>query len=176
MVCRNLYSFRTVRSLVPGAVAMGLAASTSSPARAANSGTWANAGSMSVARVGHTTTLLRNGQVLVAGGENSTNRLSSAESYNPATRKWTLAGSMATGCYSHTAVLLDNGEVLVARGIVSTSGRGITSYTATAEPYNPRRTIVPTFGDLLTAEEAGETPQPPCPKVRHFSPRSPCYS
>ncbi len=55
---------------------------------------------MSVARVGHTATLLRNGQVLVAGGENSTNGLSSAELYNPATRKWTLTGSMATGRYS----------------------------------------------------------------------------
>jgi N-acetylneuraminic acid mutarotase len=85
MICGNLYSFRTVRSLVLGAVATGLAASTSSPARAANSGTWADTGSMSVARVGHTATLLRNGQVLVAGGENSTNGLSSAELYNPAT-------------------------------------------------------------------------------------------
>ena len=85
MICGNLYSFRTVRSLVLGAVATGLAASTSSPARAANSGTWADTGSMSVARVGHTATLLRNGQVLVAGGESSTNGFSGAELYNPAT-------------------------------------------------------------------------------------------
>jgi len=50
---------------------------TSSPAFAATGG-------MTAARTGHTATLLNNGSVLIAGGENSTGTLSSAEVYQPA--------------------------------------------------------------------------------------------
>jgi N-acetylneuraminic acid mutarotase len=92
---------------------------------------------MNAARVGHTATLLANGKVLVAGGENSSAGLTSAELYNPATGKWTFTGSMATGRYAHTAVLLSTGQVLVAGGIVSTNIQGVPTYTASAELYNP---------------------------------------
>jgi len=45
-------------------------------------GTFAAAGSMTVERYGHTATLLPNGKVLIAGGQNS----SSAELYDPKRR------------------------------------------------------------------------------------------
>ena len=62
----------------------GLVGITAMPAFA--SGTCQKTGSMNVARIGHTATLLSNGDVLVAGGDNS----GSAELYNPSTGVWTL--------------------------------------------------------------------------------------
>jgi len=61
------------------------------PARLAHaSDTWTTTGSMSVARALHTATLLPNGKVLVAGGEDSNQTpLASAELYDPGTGTWT---------------------------------------------------------------------------------------
>ena len=136
MIFQNICRFAG-RTLVLAALTIGVVAATPSAARAATSGTWTNTGTMNAARVGHTATLLANGQVLVAGGENSGAGLTSAELYNPATGKWTFTGSMATGRYAHTAVLLSTGQVLVAGGIVSTNIHGVVTYTAAAELYNP---------------------------------------
>ena len=56
------------------------------PTVAQSSGTWAATGSLNFPRIGHTATLLANGQVLVAGGEDSQgNHIAAAELYNPAT-------------------------------------------------------------------------------------------
>jgi hypothetical protein len=66
---------------------------------------------MATARLGQTATLLQNGEVLVAGGENSTGFPSSAELYNPATGKWTATGNESNTLFSAHAVLLANGEV-----------------------------------------------------------------
>src|SRR5215469_16666342 len=96
------------------------------------SGTWTATGSLSLARIGHTATLLANGLVLAAGGEDTQGKLiASAELYNRATGKWTVTGSLSVPRIDHTATLLANGEVLVA------GGAGAESYTASAEIYNP---------------------------------------
>src|SRR5215470_17263352 len=66
-----------------------------------------NTGSLTTARYRHTTTLLPNGQVLVAGGEGSgISALSSAELYDPASGTWSATGSLTTARYIHTATLL----------------------------------------------------------------------
>jgi hypothetical protein len=94
-----------------------LVASASTPAVAA-SATFAKTGSMNVARLGQTATLLENGEVLVAGGSNDTSGfLNSSEVFNPATRKWTLEGNLSIARFDHGAVLLNNGKVLVAGGL-----------------------------------------------------------
>ena len=50
---------------------------------------------LNVARVFHSATLLRSGQVLVVGGQAVTKAaLTSAELYNPATGRFTLTGSL----------------------------------------------------------------------------------
>lgn len=108
------------------------------------SGTFQKTGSMNVARVAHTATLLGNGQVLVAGGENSTGFLASAELYNPVTGLWTLTGSMITPREGQQAVLLANGEVLAAGG---SNARGT---LASAELYSPSTGTWTATGSMAT--------------------------
>jgi large repetitive protein len=97
-------------------------------------GTWSVTGSMHQGRsggylTGPSATLLPNGEVLVAGGEDANfNLLSSAELYNPATGTFTPTGSMTTPRTGQSATLLNNGQVLIAGG---------TNATAAAELYNP---------------------------------------
>ena len=114
-----------------GVVVLGLFAVAASTAVAQSSGTWALTGSLNTARAAHTATLLPNGQVLVAGGENTTGFLASAELYNPSTGKWTETGSMSTPRINHQATLLPNGQVLVSGGHSSTGA------LASAELFNP---------------------------------------
>ncbi len=85
---------------------------------------------MTIARFGHTLTLLPNGKVLVAGGFNNWTT-ADAEVYDPATGHWTPTGSITTARYAHTATLLPNGKVLVA------GGRDYFNHFATAEIYDP---------------------------------------
>jgi hypothetical protein len=79
-------------------------------------GTFTPTGSMGTARRSHTTTLLPNGTVLIAGGVGSGSALTSAEIYNPVTGMFTSTGSMNTTHFEHTAVLLQSGKVLIADG------------------------------------------------------------
>jgi WD40 repeat protein len=80
-------------------------------------GIWTSTGSLSAGRLHHTATLLPNGKVLVAGGEDGRGEpFASAELYDPATGVWTSTGSLTMPRTSHTATLLPNGRVLVAGG------------------------------------------------------------
>ena len=74
----------------------------------------ATANNMSVVRAGGATaTVLNNGMVLVAGGDESG---TSADLYNPATRSFTPTGALNVGRVAATATLLQNGDVLIAGG------------------------------------------------------------
>lgn len=79
---------------------------------------WMPASPMSVARSGHTATLLQSGQVLVTGGTTGPIggdlTLADAEVFDPATGIWTLVSPMSAARSDHTATLLTNGQVLVA--------------------------------------------------------------
>lgn len=85
---------------------------------------WTATGSLGTARTRHTSTLLANGTVLVAGGSH-TSDVTSAELYDPATGTFAVTGSMATGRSDHTATLLASGAVLVHGA------------TKSVESYNP---------------------------------------
>src|SRR6202795_1586713 len=100
-------------------------------------------GSLNTARASHTSTVLNNGMVLIAGGYNG-NILASAELYDPAYGTFTPTGSLSTARELHTATL-KNGMVLIAGG---SDNNG--NILASAELYNPRTgTFTPT-GSLNT--------------------------
>src|SRR5262249_48990522 len=66
-------------------------------------------GSMVAGRELHTATLMRNGKVLIAGGEDLKGyAVARAETYDPALGSFTLASSMNVGRYGHTATALPN--------------------------------------------------------------------
>jgi N-acetylneuraminic acid mutarotase len=88
---------------------------------------WTATGSMTVARSGHTATLLPSGKVLVAGGS-----INSADLYDPQVGTWSNTGSTSTSRRFHTATLLPNGLVLVTGGVNSNNNP-----LSSAEVYNP---------------------------------------
>jgi hypothetical protein len=95
---------------------------------------------MGLYRLDQTATLLTDGRVLIAGGQDGLAAFNSTEIYEPTQDRWVVAAPMATGRFGHMATLLANGAVLVAGGI----GRGpaaqyspIISLTG-AEIYDPR--------------------------------------
>ena len=97
------------------------------------SGTFSLTGSLKVARSGQSATVLGNGTVLLAAGQNAATTggwVGSAEIYNPATGKFTLTGSLNTARFLHTAHLLASGEVLIVAGNFHGS-------IASTELYNP---------------------------------------
>ena len=105
------------------------------------------AGSLKVARCGHTATLLPNGKVLIAGGNNE-QTLASAEVFDPQSKSFTLVGEMTVPRGGHTATLLKNGNVLIVGG-------GSEAWQS-AELFNPtRQRFEPTGG--LAANRLGHT-------------------
>jgi WD40 repeat protein len=96
---------------------------------------FAATGSMGTARRFHSATLLGNGKVLIAGGEDAaSNAFASAELYDPSTGKFTpTAGSMTVARVGHTATLLNNGKVLITGGATDPSEVA----SSTAEIYDP---------------------------------------
>jgi len=76
-------------------------------------GTFSSTGSMSVARVGATATLLHDGRVLVAGDREGSK---SAELYSPATGTFETTGSMAAVRQFAASAILPDGRVFVVGG------------------------------------------------------------
>jgi N-acetylneuraminic acid mutarotase len=153
MICATTPTLGTIRALVlAGFFPIGLVTSTAVPALG-SSNTWTATDSMTSARTGHTATLLKNGEVLVAGGGNAT-ILTSAELYNPATGKWAVSGSMTTARTAHTATLLASGEVLVAGGLSNGSAPWSPSCTASAELYNPSTGQWTTTGSMTEPRDS----------------------
>ena len=98
-------------------------------------GTFSPTGPLSTARENATSTLLSDGRVLIAGGDdnyNATSILASAELYDPATGTFSPTGSMGTPRESDTATLLSDGRVLIVGGSDAHSHA-----IASAELYDP---------------------------------------
>jgi WD40 repeat protein len=90
------------------------------------------AGSMLVGRSNHTATLLKDGRILITGGDTPASGRSTAELLDPSTGHSQAVGFLGTARLSHTATLLGNGKVLIVGGY----GSG-TASSATAELFDP---------------------------------------
>jgi hypothetical protein len=93
-------------------------------------------GRLTVARSGHTTTLLPGGRLLVIGGSGGSGIHRTAELCDPVLGGCVPTGSLLAGRMSHTATLLRNGKVLVVGGRFVHPSFGETSL-ASAELYDP---------------------------------------
>ncbi len=114
------------------------------------SGRFGPTGSMNVTRENHTATLLTDGRVLIAGGNDlGDHATTSAELYDPATGTFSATGSMGTARGYHTATLLTDGRVLIAGGIPSNNAPGAIIFTA--ELYDPMTGTFSPTGRLAVA-------------------------
>ena len=112
----------------------------------AQQGKFVPTGSMSESRGVHTATLLNNGKVLIAGGEQdaATVFLASAELYDPTTRSFSPTGNLDTARWAHTATRLNDGKVLIA------GGENKNGTLTDAELYDPSTGTFSPTGDLNT--------------------------
>jgi hypothetical protein len=123
------------------------------------SGTFSSTGSMTVARVTHTATLLGSGEILVVGGctgqtacgNPNSDPLSSAELYNPTAASFsTINAPLTAQRFYHTATLLNSGDVLIAGGYYRSGSTFIA--VSSAEVYSPAAgTFTATNGSMTTA-------------------------
>src|SRR5208282_5557369 len=97
-------------------------------------------GSLGTGRFEPTATLLPNGSVLIAGGQNSTGTLlTSTEIYTPGTQSFTAGpGPLNVARAGHTATLLPSGKILMAGGSGSNS----------AELYDPTTGLSASTGSM----------------------------
>jgi hypothetical protein len=118
-------------------------------------GTVAEIAAMHIARASHTSTLLPNGKVLIAGGFAGSggeyNPYRTAELYDPSSGTFQSAAEMTIGRSGHTATLLKNGKVLIVGGWT-----GRYDLRGSAEIYDPAANTFTPTGNLVI-ERAGNT-------------------
>jgi hypothetical protein len=89
---------------------------------------WSESAPMQAQRAGFSTTLLKDGRVLVAGGvAESGVELKTAEVFDPSTGIWRAAAPMNVHRRNHRAALLPDGSVLVMGGSNLMGGRYLAS-------------------------------------------------
>lgn len=106
-------------------------------------------GSMTVAREGHTATLLDDGRVLITGGGNDTNGtptdLDSAELYDPQTGTFSLTSSLVAPNTGGIASALKTGDVLI-----------VDSHNGSADVYDPGSGTFRATGPMAAAHRRGQ--------------------
>lgn len=132
---------------------------------------WMAATPLPAVREAHSATLLPDGTILIAGGDDGAPpRYDSAWIYDPADGGWSPTGSLAIGRRNHTATILDDGTVLVIGGWGDT-----TTYLDSAERYYWKVASTPTPTSTPTYTPMPPTHTPPPPTLTQ-SPVPPTYT
>ncbi len=97
-------------------------------------GTFAPTGSLITARFGNSSTLLQDGKVLIAGGQDANNAVLSAELYDPSAGTFSDTGSLNLARSGQTATLLTSGQVLLVGGGASSVAQQLLN---SSELYDP---------------------------------------
>ena len=145
-------------------------------------GSWTPTGSLRIGRDDAAATLLGNGDVLIAGGENKVSQgsLSDAELYDPSTGTFRKTGALNTARSFVTGALLADGDVLVAGGLSN-----VPTVLSSAELYDPAtqswsfttpmnaasyglRATVLSDGDVLVSGFGSSPPEVYDPVQRHL--------
>jgi N-acetylneuraminic acid mutarotase len=110
------------------------------------SGQWTMSAPMSIGRIGHSMSILKDGRVLVVGGTSrgpsgasggqTIRPDASAEIFDPKTNTWKATGAMRTARFEQTATALPDGKVLIAGGQGPAEG-GKLAALSSAELYDP---------------------------------------
>ena len=103
-------------------------------------------GSLHRARSGHTATLLNDGTVLIAGGDNG-GLIAGAELYDPKTGTFSETGRLNTPRHKHTAGLLPDGRVLIAAGSDERDWHGTMNSTEIYDPHTGKFTAAAPLND-----------------------------
>ena len=118
-------------------------------------GSLAEIGHMQIARASHSSTLLPDGRILIAGGfggsGTESNPYRSTEIYDPRTGSFQTTGNMTIGRSGHTATFLKNGKLLIAGGWT-----GRYNVRRSAELYDPATGVFTPTGEMVI-ERAGNT-------------------
>jgi len=112
-------------------------------------GSFSISGSLIEPRFLQTATLLQNGQVLIAGGNNPGGDVAGAELYDPASRTFAPGGTLNSPRVNHTATLLNSGMVLIAGGDIVNLNQ-----SSDAELYNPVTNQFTPDGGLVIPRES----------------------
>ncbi|CAF1039681.1 unnamed protein product [Adineta steineri] len=110
--------------------------------------TWTTTGNMHFTRVGHTSSILNNGKLLVIGGLGVSDgygpSLNTSELYDPSTEIWTIPNNTGNTQRRsmHTASVLTDGQVVVAGGWVSNDvTKSVVLYDPSSESWTPTSSL-----------------------------------
>ncbi len=125
---------------------------------------WVSAQSMAHARSRHTTTMLADGTVLVAGGRNSAGFLSSCELFDPSRGTWSPGTKLPESRSDHTSTLLSDGTVIVTGGRASsfTLMGSMEVPLGSCRKYDPRARAWAAIPSMATARAFHAATRVPC--------------